>query len=416
MKKKKVWAVAIGAALLISLVLAFSLTRGTAAEVAVVKKGDIKKYVEDIGTVRCKDLKTVCIEGSGLIQSISADVGQQVKKGDILLIMEKRRLEIQLASEDERIKEIEANFMGSGIKNYAGDVERARIALDKARGAYELALYDYNNAKVLVEAEAISRQEFKQKEAELKNAGALLDAAEVDLEQIEINTPESAGAAYQARLEQAALSRESISHSLEKQEVVSPIDGVVLEKKVEVNTVGVPGTVAFVIGDVGSIEVEAYILAEDAVNVNLGDEVEIAERSGNKQVIEGRVVKIAPGAVDVISSLGVNQKKVAVTVEPAVSSARLKHGYEVDVRVITERKSDVITVPLSSVFDYKDKDCVFAVVNGKTALRTVQKGIQDESFVEIMDGLKEGEIVLYEPDNDVREGMRIKVTEGKTML
>lgn len=408
MKKKKVWAAAIGAALLFSLVLAFSLTRGTAADVAIVKKGDIKEYVEDIGTVKCKDLKTVCIEGSGLIQSISADVGQQVKKGDILLTMEKMQLEIQLAGEDERIKEIEANFMGSGIKNYTGDVEKAKIALNKARDAYELALYDYNNAKILLDAEAISRQEFRQKEAELKDAGAMLNDAEVDLQQIEINTPESAGAAYQAQLEQAALSRESISHSLKKQEVVSPMDGVVLEKKVEVNTVGAPGTVAFVIGDVGSIEVEAYILAEDAVNVNLGDEVEIAERSENKQVIEGRVVKIAPGAVEVTSSLGVNQKKVSVTVDPEDSPARLKHGYEVDVRVITEKKSDVITVPLSSVFEYKDKDCVFAVIGGKAVLRTVQKGIQDESFVEIVDGLNEGETVLYEPDISVKEGMRIK--------
>ncbi len=408
MKKKKIWVLAIGAVIIFSLALAVLLNRGVAADVAGAKKGDIKKYVEDVGTVKCKSLKTVSIEGSGLIENISADVGQQVKKGDILLSMEKSQLEIQLANEDERIKEIEANFMGSEIKNYAGNVEKARVALAQAKDAYELALYDFNNAKILVDAEAISRQEFKDRESDLKNAEALMNAAEIDLRQIETNTPESIKAVYRAQLEQAALNRESVSNSLKKQEVLSPMDGVVLEKKVEVNTVGTPGTVAFVIGNVGSIEVEAFILAEDAVNIDLGGEVEITERSENKQVIGGRVVKIAPSAVDVTSSLGVNQKKVSVTIEPLGSLAQLKHGYEVDVRVITERKSDVVIVPLSSVFEYKDKNCVFAVVNGKAVLRAVQKGIQDESFVEIVDGLNEGELVLYEPDTSVKEGMRIK--------
>lgn len=410
MKKKMIWGFVIGIVLVSSMVWVLS-SQGTTVDAAKAKRGDIKKYVEDIGTVKCKDLKTVSIEGSGLIQSLAVDVGQQVKKGDLLLSMEKAQLEIQLKDAEEKIKEIQASFEGSEIQNYASSLEKARIAVGQANDAYESALNDLNNAKVLSGTGAISREELKQKESELKNALAVLNTAQLNLHEIEKNTPESVRAVYKAQLEQAALNLENILLNLKKQEIVSPMDGVILERKVEVNTVGVPGTVAFVIGNTENIEIEASILADDAASVKLGDEVEIIERSEKKQVIGGTVSKIAPSAVTVTSSLGVNQKKVTVTIEPQEHTVPLKPGYEVDIKVITQRKNNVIMVPESSVFDYKGKSCLFAVESGKTVLRIVQKGIQDESFVEIVVGIKEGELVLSEPDNSIQEGMKIKLRE-----
>jgi len=408
MKKKKLWVLVIGIALIASLAFTVFSNKGTEAAVTEAKRGDIKKCVEDIGTVKCKDLSKVSIEGGGLIQSITAGIGQQVKTGELLLTMERKQLEIQLKDTDEKIKEIKASFEGSAIKNYATSMEKARIAVSQTKDAYELALDDFNKAKALTEAGAVSSEELKQKEAALKSTAAFMKTVELDLQQIEINTPESVKAVYKAQLEQIVLSREGILHSLEKQEVRSPMDGVVLEKSVEANTVGIPGTVAFVIGNVDNVEIEANILAEDVANIKLGDQVEITERSEKKQTIEGKVVKIAPSAVAVTSSLGVNQKKVAITIEPTNQSKLLKPGYEVDVKVITEKKNGIVLIPLSSIFDYKDEDHVFAVIDGKAVLRAVQKGIQDEDYVEIIEGLKEGEQVLSEPDINTKEGMRIK--------
>lgn len=411
MKNKKVWLLGICAVLVLFLLFMYFSNHGAEAAVAIVKKGDIKKYTEDIGTVKCKILENVSIEGSGLIQDIPAEVGQQVKKGDLLLSMEKTEFEIQLKNLDEKIKEIEANFQGSEVKNYASSVEKARIAVSADEDAYVLALDDYSRTKTLAEAGAVSSEELKQKEAALKNAQTARDSSRIDLQQIESNTSESIKAVYNAQLKQVLLSKESISNSLKKQEVRSPIDGVVLERNVEANTVGIPGTVAFVIGNIDIMEVETYILADDAVNIILEDDVEIVERSEKKQVVGGRVTKIAPSAVEMTSSLGVNQKRVKVTIEPLNLLSEIKPGYEVDVKIITERKNGAVIVPLSAVFDYEDGDYVFIVNDGKTALKNVKTGIQDQESAEIIDGLREGEIVLSEPDISIKEGMRIKTNE-----
>ena len=262
--------------------------------------------------------------------------------------------------------------------------------------------------KGLAEAGGASDTELKLKQEALEGAEALMRTAELDLKQVEASTPDSVEAVYKAQLEQAVLSRESILYSLEKQQVVSPIDGVVLERYAEVNSIGIPGVVAFVIGNVDNLEIGADILADDVTDIQLGNEVEITERSGQKQIIAGKVIKIAPGAVAVTSSLGVNQKRVPVTIEPSTRSELLRPGYEADVRVITEKRDNALLVPVSAVFDYNGKDCVFTVSDGKAVIRAIQKGIQDDEHVEVLDGLKEGEPVLTAPDINIREGMRVK--------
>ncbi|TAH56128.1 MAG: biotin/lipoyl-binding protein, partial [Methanosarcina mazei] len=232
MKKKKLWVSVIAVLSVSSLAFMVFSNRGEALEVTVVKKGDIKEYVEDIGTVRCKEQRAVSIEGSGLIQKVNAETGQKVKKGELLLSMDKELLRIQLRDAEEKIKEIEASIPEREIKNYINAVDKAGIAVNRAKDDYKLALDDFNNAKVLSEAGAVSMGELKQKEAALKAAQALLNTAEIDLRQIEANTPDSVKAAYEARLKQAVLNRESILHSLEKQDLSAPIDGVVLERHI----------------------------------------------------------------------------------------------------------------------------------------------------------------------------------------
>lgn len=344
--------------------------QGTEAQTALAERGDIQKYVEEIGEVKCENSATVYLEGSGLIKSIAVEEGQQVKTGDLLLSLDREQSEISLKNSAELLNEAQAQ--------YAAGEE-----------AYATALKDYNNTKYLADEGAVSQWELTQKEAALKSAEAIRSG-------------------YKASLEQAELNMQNNSLELGRQQVLAPIDGTVLEKKVEVNGLGAPGTEAFIIGDTDNIEIETKILAEDAAGIKVGNKAEIVVRTDENPVIGGTVTKVAPTAEDEVSSLGVRQKKVAVTIKPLESGVSLKPGSEVDVKVITETKSDVIIVPAAAVFDYRGESCVFTVEEGKAVLRVVKRGIRNESFAEITDGLEEGETVLASPDNSIEEGMRIK--------
>ncbi|HML36344.1 MAG TPA: efflux RND transporter periplasmic adaptor subunit [Bacillota bacterium] len=361
----------VGIFLVLVACLGWSLSnQGTQAETAKAERGEIKKYVEEIGEVKCEDSTTVYLEGNGLIKSIDAEENQQVKKGDLLLTMDSDQLEISLKDANESLNE-------------------ARARYETGEESYQTALKDYENTKYLAGEGAVSQWELTQKEAAMKSA-------------------EAAREGYKAAVDQAALNVQNSSLSLGRQQVLSPIDGTVLEKNVEVNAYGVPGTAAFVIGNSGNIKIESKILADDIDGVKIGSKAEITARTDEKQAIEGTVVKIAPTAVDETSSLGVKQKKVAVTIRPVDSQVSLKLGSEVDVKVVTEAKSSAVIVPAGAVFDYQGASCVFVVKRGKAVLRKVETGIRNESYAEIKKGLEEGEPVISAPDNSIEEGMRIK--------
>ncbi len=373
MRKKKNRNLVAGAGvfLVLAVFLGWSLSgKGTEAETAEAVKDDIQKYVEEVGEVKCENATDVYLEGSGLIKTIAVEENQPVKKGELLMMMDQEQTSIGLQNAEEMLRSASARYA-------AGDE------------AFRTALKDYNNTRFLAEEGAASQWELTQKEAALKSAEAVRSA-------------------YQAEMEQARLNVQNNSLSLSKQQILSPIDGTVLEKNVKVNELGTPGTAAFVIGNGDDVEIETKILADDVADIKAGDKAEIITRTDEKRTIEGVVTKIAPTATDEISSLGVKQKKVAVTIIPAESAVSLKLGSEVDVKVITETKKGVIVVPAGAVFDYRGDSCIFTVEGGKAILRKVETGIRNESFAEVTEGLKPGEIVLSAPDNSIEEGMRIK--------
>ena len=108
MKKKNLW-IAITGIIVVSISAWVFLNQGTLAEVETVKKESIKKYVEDVGTVKSVDSIAACVEGSGLIESISADVGQQVTQWETLLTLDSSQLKIQLEDAIQSIRAAEAS-------------------------------------------------------------------------------------------------------------------------------------------------------------------------------------------------------------------------------------------------------------------------------------------------------------------
>lgn len=409
MKKKKLfWAVTSIVACTASAFVYLKLQGGQTVETAVVSKGEIKQYIEDTATVQSNKKVTTYIEGSGKITNIKVDVGDSVKKGDVLLTMDKEDLELKLQDANAKIDAAKAQLQGTDLSNSANKIEVAQAAVDQAKVAYEASSRNLNNSKVLYNSGSISKQEFDNAEDAYKTAEAALKSANFQLEDIKEGTPDYVKNQYIAQIKQAVILRDTIMREIEKQQVTAPVDGVVLEKLIDENSLGVAGTAAFLIGDTKSLELEANILSDDVYKVKIGNEVEVSGKPIGDSIIKGKITKIAPEAKNITSSLGVNQKRVPVTIELNDTAGLLKPGYDLDIKVITEVKKDTLIIPDTSVFDYKGNSCVFVVDNGKAVIKQIKKGIESEKLIEVIGGLKSGEKVLLKPDNNIKEGMKIK--------
>ncbi|MGE5328973.1 MAG: efflux RND transporter periplasmic adaptor subunit [Deltaproteobacteria bacterium] len=392
---------------IIAFAVYYSVSSGTRVDAVKAAKGEIKKYLEDSADVKSKEEQTVYCEGLGKVTGINFEVGDLIKKGDTMLTLEKADLELQLRDANAKVKAAREQIRGAELANYADKIEAANALSEQAKVAYDAALREYENAKLLFEAGSLSREDLNKTEDICKTAKTSMDSAKAQLADIKRGTPGYLKNTYISQLEQALVARDSLLRSLQKQEVKAPINGVVLEKYAEINSPMVAGTAVFLVANMNKLELESDILADDSSDVSIGNEVEISGDSLGDRVLKGKVVKIAPSAKTITSTLGVNQKRVPVTIEVIDSKEGLKPGYTVDIKIITQNKKEVLIVPESAVFDYQGTSCVLAVENGKAVIRRIKTGIENDKFIEIIEGLKEGESILVKPDNTVKEGMKV---------
>lgn len=409
MKRKKI---IIGAAIVTSLIagglIYMNMQGGQDVETVVVEKGEIKQYTEDTAVVQANKKQTVYMEGSGKVNSIQVKEGDSVSKGDVLLTMNTGDLELKLKDADSKIKAAKAQLASTDVSNYANKIEISQSAVDTAKVTYDTTKRNFDNAKTLFEAGAMSEQELKNAEDAFKSSEAGVKSANSQLKDAKDGAPDYMKRGYIETVEQAVIFKDSIVREIEKQQVKAGIDGIVIEKLVEENSIGAPGTAAFLLGDVKSLELESNILADDIYKVHVGNEVEVSGKAIGDAKLKGKVIKIAPEAKNITSSLGVNQKRVAVTIEITDDIGTLKPGYDLDSKIITKMKSDALIIPDTAVFDYKGSSCVFAIENGKTVLRQIKKGIESDKTIEVLEGLKEGEKIILKPDNNMKEGIKIK--------
>lgn len=137
MKRKRLfWVVLpIGICLVSSLVYV-KAQKGQVVETVVVGKGEIKQYVEDTATVKSSSKQTIYIEGSGKVNGIKVDIGDRVKKGDILLTIDEEGLELKLKEANAKIDAAKAQLQGSENLNNANKIEIAQTAVDEAKVKY----------------------------------------------------------------------------------------------------------------------------------------------------------------------------------------------------------------------------------------------------------------------------------------
>lgn len=178
----------------------------------------------------------------------------------------------------------------------------------------------------------------------------------------------------------------------------APIDGVVNSVTIE-NTNMVTGMEpAFIIQGEGDIQIEVNVSTRDIDSVAVGDNVrlELDRRSGDLE-ITGTVRYIASSAVVEISPLGIEERKVAVYIEPE-STDGLGAGYEVDVKFIVFSDGQQLVVPNSAIYQVDGQDTVMVIRGGKAVEVPVTLGYELTGETIIDGGLAEGDQLIRDLD------------------
>lgn len=365
------------------------LAAGGAEEVETVRvqRGTIVRAVVDTGYVQAAANHDLYAAQSGRAVRVHVKVGQAVKQGDTLVVLE--NLDLAMQVEDTRSQLSQAVIAAEG----------ARAALERAQAELRNAKENLARIQELFGAEAASQVE--------------LDKARLQVEVCEQSVKE-----HTSRLESALAQQAGLSQSLEQLEakerqlvVRSPVSGTVLELPVKQDQVVTPGTLLATVAAVDQLEVKADILSDDLGEVKVGQIATVTAPVLGGKALEGRVTKIYPQAEEKTSALGVVQRRVPVIIA-LNDPANLKPGYEVRAAIETLTRQDIPVVPREAVRTTDDgRKEVMAVVDGQVRHRLVETGIADQLNVEIVSGLEAGDEIVRDGSLDLPDKTRVKPVE-----
>ncbi|HAX41118.1 MAG TPA: efflux RND transporter periplasmic adaptor subunit [Bryobacteraceae bacterium] len=359
-------------------------------KLATIERGDIARSVVATGKIEPRSTVEVKSKASGIVKQIHVDYGDIVRTGQVLVELDKEDLQA-------RVRELRANVQAAEAAETAAvaSLERNRVdaqgpdlpflklSLDRANQLYKEGLM----AKSVVEdAEKIYQMALNKQMSATSN----LAVARADITRAK------------AQVAQAKAMLERAEEDLRNATIVSPIDGLVLSRNVEVGNavssilvVGSQAQPIFTLGDVSDVFVRGKVDQADVGKVYIGQTARIVVESFRDRKFAGRVYKISP--------LGVEKENVT-TFEVQVSIANpgreLKANMSANAEIILEEKPGVLLIPEAAVIYDKQRKASVEVPDpaqekGRRKL-DIQLGISNGVKTELVAGLGEGQKVILQ--------------------
>jgi len=344
----------------------------------VVAVAPMQVIVEEEGETFVEQQYIISSPVAAFVRRINLDPGDVVEAGDPLIELEAPRSVIL----DPRSRlEAEAR------------VAAAEASLEQAETAAEQLVIERDRLERLYEAESATRQNVEHARSEAARALASRNAASAEL-----------------AAARAALGSVNSEDYPVGQVVRAPVSGNVLTIHGKSERFVNPGEPLLEIGDTSQLEVHVEVLSQDAVRISPGMRV-LLDQWGGENPLEARVTRVEQQGRVVVSALGVEERRVQVVAElvsPAEERIGLGSGYRVLAQFIIWEEEQVLQVPVSALFRTEEGWGVFVVDEGRSVRKEASIGRRSGLSAQVVDGLREGEIVITHPDDSIEEGVKVE--------
>jgi HlyD family secretion protein len=365
-----------------------------------VERGSIEEVVSELGTLEPWDKIELTPETGGEVAQVLVEVGQRVKKGEPLLVFDTSDLEISLKKARAQYKAAQAELEKALKKPEKVELKQKEVAYQQALVAYEKARDAYEKNQKLFTAGAISLETLKESERDLRLAEANLEMAEAELEETKQGTSSEDIAILRSQLEQIQTDIEVIEKDIQDATVVAPIESTVLSIEIEEGERATEETVLMVLGNISLMRAVTYINEVDIPKVRIGQKVRISVDAFPDRTFWGEVTEI--GLDGIIQE---NVVTYPVKIKIPNPEGLLFSGMTVEADIIIEARENALLLPVEAVEERGGEYLVFVKgEDGKPQPKKVKVGLRNESQVEIVEGLQEGDQVLLGVTETVSSG------------
>ncbi|NHM06775.1 efflux RND transporter periplasmic adaptor subunit [Flavobacterium sp. CYK-4] len=418
----------VGAALVLVVVLIVLSKKGiignkeniVEVEVARADTMTIVETVSATGKIQPEIEVKISSEVSGEIIALPIKEGQVVKKGDLLV-------------------RINPDLYTSGYNRTIAGLSQTKAGLSQADAAFREAKANYDRSKTLFEKGIISKSDWDK-------AVSAYESAQANKQSAYYNVKSASATVNEAK------------DNLGRTTIYAPADGTISMLNVELGervlgTQQMTGTELLRVANLNNMEVEVDVNENDIVKINVGDSARVEVDAYLKKKFRGVVTSISNSASTALTADQVTNFKVKVRIlkesyqellmgKPA-SYSPFRPGMTATVDIITQRKEKVLGIPISAVVVKSDTtavkklgvedpnseenkvkpksdkkyECVFVKVGDKSKIRIIKTGIQDDTNIEVTQGIQKGDVIITGPyttvAKDLNSGDKVKIADKK---
>ncbi|HET7838971.1 MAG TPA: efflux RND transporter periplasmic adaptor subunit [Rectinemataceae bacterium] len=339
------------------------------------RMGKIADRVEMSGVLVPNKTVTIFPKLVGIARSVAVDTGDRVAEGQVLVQIDAKELLAQLQVAE------------ASVQTVRDQAAQAKVGIESARLNLDMAQKNYDRTKALLDSKSVTQSAADDAQTKLDLAKAAFDNANRQYQTV--------GGSGLAQAEaQANLIRVQISNST----ITSPISGTVVNRNLNLGELTSTSTAIMTIADTGNLKLQGTVPQGDVFHLAVGDKVRIRVDGMPDREYEGTISQLGP-----IAATTGQYFPVSVGLR---NDGRLLAGMTAVATVSLSEKEGLI-VPLSAVERDNGKAYVFTVVDGLARKRLVSLGASDGSEVQIISGIKSGELVATSNVSSLEDGSRV---------
>lgn len=413
--KKKIWITGVVLIAILIIIGGYTILKPVSLSCIEIEAKNYRDLFKEDGKVTAKEAVLLYAPIDEKVVKINVTEGQVVKKGDILLTFDQTNLLFQLENLEGQKNALLGSKLAEGEKVDVYKISAQKDAIALAQSNLNEAKAQYERDKILFDQEAISNLAFEASEKRVKDAVENLDLQNAMLKSLNKTNELTQGSTkqYEGLMQQIEAQMDALQYQIDQCSIIAPLDGVVSEFSLKSGDRSLMGTQIMRLFIPDQYEVEALVLSEDADDLKIGAETEIIKKTkGEDQTLRGTIKAIAPTAVETVSTLGLIEQRVKVTLSLMTDqTALVRPGDKVEVHFISFSAPNCIVIPKDAIFPLNNSDYVWIVVDGKAVLREITKAYEADQDVVIGKGLESDEKVIYPLKNlKISEGLSVKAT------
>ena len=359
-----------------------------AVEAVQVRPESVLRTVDLVGTLEGQREVTVSSEVAGRVLGIHADLGDHVTRGQALVDLDARELNMAVDRQKAALQQVLASLGLSGENDPMPDPLQTSV-VRKAAADLADARTGFDRAQALLAKKVVAQQLYDSAEARLKVAEANYTSA--------LEGVKNLVAQVDNLRVQLALSRKKAGDTV----VRAPFDGAVKARMVEVGQYVKEQGAIMTITSMSPLKLRADIPERWFPFVAPGAKVELTVEAYDEK-FAGRVSRVS-------RALDPQSRTFAIEAEVGNPGERLRPGLFARAVLITSKADSVLRVPAGAVISYYGVQKVYAIENSQIRELVVKLGDRSGDVIEIVDGIAPGVWIATSELTRIRQGSRVEI-------